>query len=75
MLKTRLFTDEGKVGAQMGHKSVFILKNLYLTLFMSVFESGLRTIGTSIDVDGRLFVPEIRATQGFSRFSFQQKSI
>ncbi len=38
-------------------------------------ESGLRTIGTSIDVDGRLFVPEIRATQGFSRFSFQQKSI
>ena len=47
-----------------------------------MFESGLRTfapshlrtIGTSIDVNGRFFMTEIRATQGFSLFFAQPKS-
>ena len=34
----------------------------------------LRTIGTSIDVNGRFFMTEIRATQGFSLFFAQPKS-
>lgn len=36
--------------------------------------SHLRTIGTSIDVNGRFFMTEIRATQGFSLFFAQPKS-
>ena len=32
------------------------------------------TIGTSIDVNGRFFMTEIRATQGFSLFFAQPKS-
>ncbi|ERA40504.1 Uncharacterised protein [Escherichia coli] len=39
-----------------------------------MFESGLRTIGTSIDVNGRFFVPEISVTQGFSLFFAQPTS-
>ncbi|EAC1382545.1 hypothetical protein E7V56_18685 [Escherichia coli] len=36
--------------------------------------SHLRTIGTSIDINGRFFMTEIRATQGFSLFFAQPKS-
>ncbi|MFX0795536.1 hypothetical protein ABEL72_23125, partial [Escherichia coli] len=36
--------------------------------------ASLRTIGTSIDVNGRFFMTEIRATQGFSLFFAQPKS-
>ena len=68
------------MGAQKGaheHALLFIsfIFNLLGCVLSPAFApSHLRTIGTSIDVNGRFFMTEIRATQGFSLFFAQPKS-
>lgn len=53
---------------------ILIILNHEVKLNVRVRPSHLRTIGTSIDVNGRFFMTEIRATQGFSLFFAQPKS-
>ena len=77
--------SEKQWGHKRGHISLlcFIICFLSLTYFdilvrpshlRTFAPSHLRTIGTSIDINGRFFMTEIRATQGFSLFFAQPKS-
>lgn len=67
----------GTVGIFVGtenHLLNFIIFLHRVKCDVRVRPSHLRTIGTSIDINGRFFMTEIRATQGFSLFFAQPKS-